>query len=145
MDEAFLAFRQPPPDSYTAHALRKHADGLLERLDASQTTRGRVERIVTPLLRSGVNIERVASELGVSRQTLLRRLKSEGTTFERTVDELRKTLALHQLTQRRLPVKRVAHELGFSEPAAFSRAFRRWTGYSPRSYVSRPATIEKGP
>ena len=136
MDEAFLAFRQPRSDSYTAHALRRHADVLLERLDASRTTRGQVERLLTPMLRTGVSIGEVASELGLSRQTLLRRLKGEGTTFQQTVDQLRMTLALHCLTTRRLAVKRIAHDLGFSDATAFSRAFRRWTGHSPRTYLS---------
>jgi AraC-like DNA-binding protein len=139
MDEAFLAFRQPPSESYAAHALRQHADALLSRLAVSHTTRGQVERILTPMLRSGVRIECVAAELGVSRQTLLRRLKAEGTTFEQTVDELRRTFALTCLTSRRLPVKQVARETGYSDVTAFSRAFKRWTGRSPRAYVSAPS------
>ena len=136
MDEAFMSFRQASPDTYTTHALRAHADTLLHRLDVSSTTRGQVENILAPLLSGDVSIEHAASELGISRQTLLRRLKREGTTFEELLVSLRQRVAVHYLTQRRLPVKRVADALGFSDVSAFSRAFKRWTGYSPRAYVS---------
>jgi AraC-like DNA-binding protein len=137
MDEAFLAFRQPASDTYAAHALKAHADALLERLEVSQTTRGRVEQLLAPMLGRRVMVETVASELGLSRQTLLRRLKSEGTTFEQVADELRNKLALQYLTRQRLPVKRVANDLGYSDATAFARAFKRWTGSSPRTYVTQ--------
>ena len=91
-----------------------------------------VERLVEPMLETGdVRIDRVARELGLSRQTLYRRLKAEGVTFEQIVDRLRRRLALRFVREQRLPVKEAAWRLGFSDPAAFSRAFKRWTGSSP--------------
>ena len=91
-----------------------------------------VERRVEPLLETGeVSIDRIARELGFSRQTLYRRLKAEGVTFEELVDGLRRRLALRFVREQRLPVKEAAWRLGFSDPAAFSRAFKRWTGSSP--------------
>lgn len=94
--------------------------------------RREVEAVVEPLLAAGdANIDRVASEMGLSRQTLYRRLKAEGATFERLLDELRHKLALKLLRDQHLPVKQAAWRLGFSDPAAFSRAFKRWTGASP--------------
>ena len=140
MDEAFMSFRQPAPSAYSAYAVRAHADELLRRLDVSRTTRGQVERILTPLLARDVTIEQVACELGISRQTLLRRLKREGTTFEDLLVSLRRNVAVQYLTQRGLPVKRVADAVGFSDASAFSRAFKRWTGYSPRVYLSTCAS-----
>jgi AraC-like DNA-binding protein len=61
------------------------------------------------------------------------RFKVEGVTFERVLDELRHTLALDYLTGKKVSVNETAFLLGFSEPAAFSRAFKRWTGSSPRT------------
>jgi AraC-like DNA-binding protein len=91
-----------------------------------------VERSIEPLLASGdVSIDRVARELGMSRQTLYRRLKAEGITFEEILDAKRRQLAIRYLKFDRASVKAVAYRLGFSEPAAFSRAFKRWTGVSP--------------
>lgn len=91
-----------------------------------------VERCLEPLLATGeASIDRVARKLGVSRQTLYRRLKAEGVTFEALLDALRHRTALKLLRDDHLSVKQASWRLGFSEPAAFSRAFKRWTGASP--------------
>lgn len=92
-----------------------------------------VERRMEPLLEAGAaRIDVVARQLGCSRQTLYRRLKREGTTFERVLEGLRRRLALRFIAEG-MPVKEAAFRLGFSEPSAFSRAFKRWTGSSPRN------------
>lgn len=98
--------------------------------------RQEIERHVEPLLAAGpVRIDEVARALGYGRQTLYRRLKAEGVTFEQILDRLRRRLATRFLRDGR-SVKETAYRLGFSDPAAFSRAFKRWTGKSP-SAVSR--------
>jgi len=94
--------------------------------------RAEVERRMEPMLASGsVRIEEVALALGCSRQTLYRRLKAEGVTFAGLLDDLRRRLALRFVREQGLSVKETAWRLGFSDPAAFSRAFKRWTGTSP--------------
>ena len=99
--------------------------------------RAEVERRLEPLLASGeVGIERVARDLGYSRQTLYRKLKGEGITYEQVLDRLRRQLALRFLHEG-LSVKDAAYRLGFSDPAAFSRAFKRWTGTSPSGMRTR--------
>jgi AraC-like DNA-binding protein len=99
--------------------------------------RSEVERRLEPLLASGeVGIERLARDLGYSRQTLYRRLKAEGVTYEQVLDGLRRRLALRFMGEG-LPVKDAAYRLGFSDPAAFSRAFKRWTGSSPSTRRTR--------
>jgi AraC-like DNA-binding protein len=99
--------------------------------------RAEVERRLEPLLASGeVGIERVARDLGYSRQTLYRRLKAEGITYEQLLDGLRRRLALRFMREG-LSVKDAAYRLGFSDPAAFSRAFKRWTGTSPSDMRTR--------
>ena len=91
-----------------------------------------VEQRLEAALESGdVGIDRIARDLGYSRQTLYRRLKEEGTTYERLLDGLRRRLALRFIRDQGLSVKEAAYRLGFSDPAAFSRAFKRWTGTSP--------------
>lgn len=94
--------------------------------------RREVESRIEPLLAVGaVGVDQVAQTMGLSRQTLYRRLKSEGMTFERLLDGLRRRLALRLIRDEGVPVKEAAWRLGFSDPAAFSRAFKRWTGKSP--------------
>lgn len=99
--------------------------------------RAEVERRLEPLLASGeIGIERLARDLGYSRQTLYRRLKAEGVTYERLLDGLRRRLGLRFMREG-LSVKEAAYRLGFSDPAAFSRAFKRWTGSSPSGMRTR--------
>jgi AraC-like DNA-binding protein len=130
--------RQP---RYVFGILSEHAEALLRNLEGADTMRGRVEGLIMPILHTGtVNIELIAGKLGVGRQTLFRKLKAEGTTFERLLDELRHKLALHYLGNQRVSVNETAYLLGFSDPAAFSRAFKRWTGASPRA-MRRPLPL----
>nr|MDQ3819643.1 AraC family transcriptional regulator [Acidobacteriota bacterium] len=136
MDEAFLSLRLPQSrmNRYVFGVLSEHADALLKSLEGSKTTRGRVESLLMPILHTGeASMEAIARELGVSRPTLFRRLKAEGVTFEQVLDELRRKLALDYLSGKKVSVNETAYLVGFSDPASFSRAFKRWTGHSPRT------------
>lgn len=70
----------------------------------------------------------------MSERTLQRRLKDEGVRFEQILEETRRELALLYLDEKRLAIYEVAFLLGYSEPSAFFRAFRRWTGRTPREH-----------
>ena len=97
--------------------------------------RREVEAKLAPLLPGGAaGIDAVARTMGVSRQTLYRRLKEEGFTFEHVLDDLRRRLATRYIGREGMSAKAAAYRLGFSDPAAFSRAFKRWTGRSPSDY-----------
>jgi len=87
--------------------------------------------------KNDASIDTIAVKSGLSRQTLFRKLNAEGVTFEKVLDELRHKLALHYLNGKKVSVNQTAYLVGFSHPAAFSRAFKRWTGSSPRKCVSR--------
>lgn len=138
IDEAFLNMRLPRTNPYLAEIMSARAEELLKSLETSKTTRGRVENLLVPVLHTGeATVEMIASKLGLSRQTLFRKLKTEGVTFEQVLDELRHQLALYYLNGKKVSVNQTAYLVGFSEPASFSRAFKRWTGSSPRTYVSR--------
>jgi AraC-like DNA-binding protein len=142
MDKDFLSFALPPTNSYLSGVLTAHAENLLEKLGNSKSIRRRVESLLLPLLPKGeASMNVIAGELGVSRQTLFRKLKAEGITFEKVLDELRYNLALHYLKEKRMSVNETAYLVGFSEPPAFSRAFKRWTGSSPRELRSSKSNI----
>src|SRR5207248_5367579 len=90
--------------------------------------------LLIPILQTGeAKIETIARKLGLSRQTLFRKLKAESVTFEQVLDELRHKLAGEYLDGKNISVNETAYLLGFSDAAAFSRAFKRWTGASPRA------------
>jgi AraC-like DNA-binding protein len=133
LDESVLAMTKPPPSSrYVQELLRNQADAMLEELDRGRSTRGRVESLLMPLIQKGdVSIDAVGSQMGLSRQTLFRRLREEGVTFAQVVDELRHRLAVHYLTTNGASVRQTAYLVGYSDASAFSRAFKRWTGRSP--------------
>ena len=132
IDEGLLAVRMPPSNPYVFGILSDHAQALIESLEGSKSTRGRVEALLAPMLHTGgASMAAIAGRLGLSRQTLFRRLKAEGVTFETVLDELRRRLAHHYLSGKKVSVNETAYLTGFSDPAAFSRAFKRWTGSSP--------------
>lgn len=144
MDEAMLKMKLPRTNPYLSEILSARAEELIKSLQSSKTTRGRVENLLIPILHTGeASIDTVAGKLGLSRQTLFRKLKAEGVSFEKVLDELRHELALHYLNGKKASVNETAYLVGFSEPAAFSRAFKRWTGSSPRMYISRSASSAK--
>jgi AraC-like DNA-binding protein len=117
---------------YVFGIFAEHADALLAQLQASKTVRGRIEALLMPVLHTGeAGMDMVAAKLAVSRQTLYRQLKEEGVTFEQVLDALRCRLATQYLRSRKVSVNETAYLVGFSDPAAFSRAFKRWTGQPP--------------
>jgi len=90
----------------------------------------RARRAALAVLAKSPSLESVARQLGMSARTLRRNLAQEGTTLRVILDDVRRTRADELLAQG-LAVKAVASELGFSEPSAFSRAYKRWTGRAP--------------
>jgi AraC-like DNA-binding protein len=118
---------------YVFGVLTQKADSLLQALEDRKTLSSKVEAVLLPQLHTGeISADGVARTLGFSRQTLFRRLKSEGATYEQVLDTLRHRMAMRYLTGAKVSVNETAYLVGFSEPAAFSRAFKRWTGKSPR-------------
>ena len=128
-------FGAPGGETKSSAKLFQFLSDLTARRPQPRCFRSEVETVIEPMLASReVSIDRVAHELGMSRQTLYRRLRSEGVTFEALLDAKRRQLAMRYVRFERMPVKVAAYELGFSDPAAFSRAFKRWTGSSPSQF-----------
>lgn len=76
----------------------------------------------------------VASKLCISMPTLRRKLQAENTSFQLIKDTIRRDLAIDKLVRERLPIASIGEQLGFIEPASFTRAFKQWTGVSPGEY-----------
>lgn len=107
----------------------------LNRATPQQSLADRARTQVHLLLLKGEPVlEDVAGKLGMSSWSLQRRLREEGLTFSALVDKVRCEMATHYLQQRQLPISEMALLLGYSEVSAFSRAFRRWFGISPRQW-----------
>ncbi|PWJ86443.1 AraC family transcriptional regulator [Pseudaminobacter salicylatoxidans] len=80
------------------------------------------------------SFEVLAQRMRVSEPTLRRKLRQEGQTYQSIKDEMRRGLAMTTLRAGRRNVADIAADLGFSEPSAFHRAFRKWTGKSPATF-----------
>lgn len=138
IDPSLLTFPLNLQPRYVFGILTEHANALLKELENSKSLRGRVENLLMPVLHKGdIAMEAIAGKFCMSRQTLFRKLKAEGTTFERVLDDLRHRLALEYLRGNKVSVNEIAYLVGFSDPAAFSRSFKRWTGTSPRKWRER--------
>ncbi len=132
MEESIVSHRVNRLPRYAFGVLSEHAETLLRELESAVTMRGRVEAVILPILHKGeVSMDAVAEALNLGRQTLYRALKDEGVTFEQVLDALRHRLALEYLRGKKTTVNETAYLVGFSDPASFSRAFKRWTGKSP--------------
>lgn len=77
----------------------------------------------------------VASQMHTTTGTLRRRLRQEGTSYQQLKDDIRRDTAIYNLLKGVHSIEAVAASVGFSEPTSFFRAFRRWTGVTPRAYV----------
>lgn len=80
------------------------------------------------------DMETIAAELHVTTRTLRRKLTEEGTHFQELKDGIRRDIAIHYLSRPSLTISEISRKLGFSEPASFTRAFKQWTGVSPKVY-----------
>lgn len=81
-------------------------------------------------------IAHICTRLNLSRSTLLRRLRDEGITFQTLLDETRRELAIRYLRKSDLNNQQIAHLVGYRDPNAFQRAFRKWTGMTPQDLRS---------
>jgi AraC-like DNA-binding protein len=84
-------------------------------------------------------IETIAGKLALSVRTLQRRLQNANSSFQALVEDERRQAAFAYLRRERLAVGEVAYLVGYSEPSAFARAFKRWTGMTPLQYRSATA------
>lgn len=113
-------------------------DQELQQIRKGWTTRDRVKHLLTPLFRGeSPGLETIANKLGVAPWTLQRQLSAEGTGFRELVDETRKQLARDYIRETDTSLSEIAWLLGFANPAAFHKAYRRWFDISPGEHRHR--------
>ena len=128
-------FRQANPA--VQRELEKFTAALIEQT-VPTTFRARVEGAIRATVATGARADRaaIARRLHSSDRTLHRRLLDEGTTFKDARDGVLRAIVEAQLGNPDLPIKVVSASVGFADVAAFSRAFRRWTGRAPAAFRS---------
>lgn len=123
---------------YLLRLYRKHADQLLKELQSPESLEQQIEKIISDhLVSQTVNLEMVADCLQVNRWKLVRLLKERSRNFQQIQDNVRYKLARAYLENKQVQIGEIHELLGYSEPSAFTRAFKRWSGLSPREYQQR--------
>ncbi|MBY6094131.1 AraC family transcriptional regulator [Ferrimonas balearica] len=90
--------------------------------------------LLDQLLFEPVDAETVASHLNMSVRTMQRKLKKEGVSFHQLLNDCRHHLAIKLVAEKKRPLAEIAQMLGFADQSSFTRAFRQWTGISPKQY-----------
>ena len=118
-------------------ALEPFADSLKERIKACHTTAEQTSTALVHLLpKKSFHINDVASLLNMSVRSLQQELNKEQTSFQNLLDQIRMEHAVARMQNTNSKLSNVAEELGFSDISSFSRAFKRWTGQSPKQYTA---------
>ncbi|HEX4351366.1 MAG TPA: AraC family transcriptional regulator [Polyangiales bacterium] len=138
----YLQLPLPGADAKLHVLISKHAEAMLAELPRAQNLTERVRDLLTKELSSGSpTLSRIARHVSMSESTLARHLEEEGTTFKVLLEDLRRRLALRYVRRSDLPFSEIAFLLGFSQAAAFHRAFKRWTDQTPLEYRRAPVTL----
>ena len=120
--------------------LTRAADELHRQRPVDASLTAQVARTLREVLRSDDGqVDRVAKRLGLTSRSLQRKLKDEGTSFNAVREDVRQQLSRRYLEEG-LSIAEISFLLGFSEPSAFFRAFKRWTGLTPVEARRRAAT-----
>lgn len=121
------------PQEGVLRVLIDHADLLVSRLPRGPDLIERARSAIGTRLRGGdPSIEGVARELGFSERSLQRHVRQFGYTYTGLLDEVRRAVASAYLHQPDIALAEIAYLLGFADQSAFNRAFKRWTGRTPR-------------
>ena len=133
-------------DPYLNDLLLKYCEAALaDRRGDKSPLRTRVENAISSVLPHGrVLVEDVARSLGMSERTLARKLSDERLNFTEILQQLRRDLAVRYLDDPKLHVSKIAWLLGFRDVSAFTHAYKRWTGKTPRQ-MRAASLIEKVP
>ena len=132
---ALMDVASPYRDPDVHRALRDIAERRVLRMQQREPFSARVRDVlVRQRTTRHVDMDAVARALGLSPRSLRRRLAAEGTSFHLVVNEALAIVARHLLQHKHLTIQETAYEMGFADSSCFHRAFRRWTGMTPKTF-----------
>jgi AraC-like DNA-binding protein len=120
-------------DEGLSRYLSSQLESMMAKLEPTLLERTRIA-ISDALPVGPPRIDQIAQRLAMSPRSLQRKLRDEGASFTNVIDEVRQELAESLLSEPSRSVAETCYLLGFSEPRAFHRAFKRWTGQTPRAW-----------
>jgi len=122
--------------------MERHLQDLARESREPESFSGQVNYLIARRLGLGpLTLPAIAAELGLPPRSFQRRLAEERTSFRRLVRDQRRSLAEALMKNQTTSVTAIAHTVGYAETAVLSRAFKSWTGTSPRTFAraTRPA------
>jgi AraC-like DNA-binding protein len=126
----------PSADAALRQLLEGYAADQLAKIPTSARFSQRIRACILSMLPLGsLSADTVAAQFSMSSRTLRRHLQQEATSYQGILDDVRAELACHYLTKEKRGIDEVAFLLGFSDPSAFTKAFRRWTRQTPADFV----------
>ena len=121
-------------DPVTAAAARRICDDQLSQVESHKGLINRIETLILQTPGKYPSLNEVASHLCTSPRSLRRELAKLDVTYQALLDRNRKNLAIQYLKTTNMSVQEIAIIMGYSDPANFGRAFRKWTGCSPGDF-----------
>lgn len=137
-DKKYLGLKMVNADPIASQIAINQCESELSALGERRRLAMRVRDILTNSEQHYLSIENVADILHMSDRTLKRQLAAENTSFSTLVDEVRYRHATSLLSRTDYSLEQIADELGYSDVANFSRAFKRWSGRSPSNWRKDP-------
>ncbi len=129
-----LTLRPPNHEPHLKKIIEDAALRALSKLEDQHDGVHKISSQISESLKSGdASLETVSRELAMSKRTLQRVLESEGTSYRKLTEDVRKSLAERYLVEEDLQISQVAYLLGYSEISAFSRAVKIWFGVPPKT------------
>ncbi len=126
----------PGCDAHLYEINKSYAEDLLRTKRAGLALIDSVKEVIIQQGYSLATIEDVQTQLGLHSRTLQRNLLEQGTRFRQIKEELLKDQAIHLLISKKLSINAVAQQLGYSETSAFHRAFKTWSGVTPKQFCN---------
>jgi len=133
-DSALLARPLMLADEAAKLQAAKRCEEELLAIEMSDDLEQRIRARLLKATDLTLSLDQVARDLAMSPRTLRRRLQKSGTAFQRVLNSVRKDLAIEYLRTTPLAVSEIADRLGYTNQSSFGRAFKGWTGLSPRHF-----------
>jgi AraC-like DNA-binding protein len=134
-DNSILNLPIAEADLTLGSLLELQAKDLLAKSPQHESFAGQVRQLITEGLPVGeARMETVCRKLGNSTRTLQRKLSEEGTSYKKLLEETQRDLSKFYLHKSEMAICEVSYLIGFSQSSAFHRAFRRWTGLTPKEF-----------
>nr|WP_306220444.1 AraC family transcriptional regulator [Cohnella sp. WQ 127256] len=138
MSKAVLDYPVLSADARLLGVFEAIAEEVRAKLTEGSVVSGELSRwIIDGMARRFPTLQEAAKEMRMSVRTLQAKLQQENTSYNRLANEVRKELALWYLIRPEYSIGDIAYFLHFSEPSAFQKAFRKWTGITPGEYRQR--------